>query len=62
MHQITLGDMAEESNGAPTDAGRLSLLKAGLAASILALWQPDPVWALENEMSKETKNPTLPAF
>jgi len=61
MCQITLGDMAEEPNGAPTDAGRRSLLKAGLAASILALWQPDPVWALENEMSKETKNGAVPS-
>lgn len=61
MSQITLGDMAEEPNGVPTDAGRRYILKAGLAASILALWQSDPVWALENEMSKETQHRALPS-
>ena len=47
--------------GAPTGVGRRSLIKAGLAASILALWQSEPIWALENEMSNDNKHTSLPS-
>lgn len=60
MSQMTLRDVAAEANGAPTDSGRRSLIKTGLAASILALWQEKPVWALENGMSNDKKNATFP--
>jgi len=43
-------------NRAPTDAGRGSLIKAGLAASIFELWQSEPIWAVENEMSNDNKH------
>lgn len=61
MSQITLCDVAAETNGAPTDSGRRSLIKAGLAASILALGQAEPMWALENGMSNDKKHAALPS-
>lgn len=61
MSQITLRDGAAEANGAPTDEGRRSLIEAGLAAAILALWHAKPVWALENRMSNDTKHAALPS-
>jgi 4-carboxymuconolactone decarboxylase len=61
MSQITLCDVTAQVNGAPTDTGRRFLIKAGLAASILAFWQAEPMWALENEMSNDMKHTALPA-
>jgi 4-carboxymuconolactone decarboxylase len=48
-------------NGAPTDVGRRSVIKAGLAASVVALWRSESIWALENEMSNDNKHNSLPS-
>lgn len=64
MGRITVSDMVvktEVVDGAPADHGRRFLIKAGLAASILALWQAEPSWALENRMSNEMKHGALPS-
>jgi 4-carboxymuconolactone decarboxylase len=65
MVRITVSDevaKTEVVNGAPADLGRRSLIKAGLAASILALWQAEPSWALENRMSNEKKHGAPPSI
>jgi 4-carboxymuconolactone decarboxylase len=65
MGQITFSDVVaktESMKGAPTDFGRRFLIKAGLAASVLALWQTEPSWALEQRMSGNKKHDTLPAI
>ncbi len=61
MSQTTLIDVATEENGTPSDRGRRSLMKAGLAASVLALSQAEPIWALENGMSNNRKHAALPS-
>jgi 4-carboxymuconolactone decarboxylase len=64
MGLIAVSDMVvktEAVDGAPADHGRRSLIKAGLAASILALWQAEPSWALENRMSNKMKHGALPS-
>jgi 4-carboxymuconolactone decarboxylase len=64
MGPITVSDMVvktEAVDGAPADHGRRSLIKAGLAASILALWRAEPSWALENRMSNKMKHGALPS-
>jgi len=61
MNQIALRDVDARINGAPTDVGRRSLIKAGLAGSILALWRPEPIWALENVMSNDKKHTAIPS-
>jgi alkylhydroperoxidase/carboxymuconolactone decarboxylase family protein YurZ len=65
MGRITISDVAaktEAVNEAPDDFGRRFLIKTGLAASILTLWQAEPSWALENRMSNNKKHDTLPAI
>src|SRR5271154_2587326 len=65
MGQITFSDVVaktESMRGAPTDFGRRFLIKAGLEASVLALWQTEPSWALEQRMSGNKKHDTLPAI
>src|SRR5438270_6282839 len=64
MGQITCSDVVaktESMKGAPADFGRRSLIKAGLAASILTLWQAEPSWALEDRMSNDKKHGALPS-
>jgi len=64
MVRITVSYMAvktEVVDGVPADHGRRSIIKAGLAAIILALWQAKPSWALENRMSNEMKHGALPS-
>jgi 4-carboxymuconolactone decarboxylase len=60
MRPITFRDVAAETGGAPTDVGRRSLIKTGLAASIVSLWQVEPIWTLENGMSNDKKHVALP--
>jgi 4-carboxymuconolactone decarboxylase len=63
MGRITVSDVVaktEAVNGSPADHGRRSLIKAGLTASIPALWQAGPTWALENRMSNDKKHGALP--
>jgi 4-carboxymuconolactone decarboxylase len=65
MVRITVSDevaKTEVVKGAPADLGRRSLIKAGLAASILALWQAEPSWALGNRMSNEKKHGAPPSI
>jgi 4-carboxymuconolactone decarboxylase len=52
---------AETVNEGPSDLGRRFLVKSGLAASILALWQTEPSWALEKQMSDNKKHGALPS-
>lgn len=61
MSQITVRDVAAGVSGAPSDIGRRALIKAGLAASIVALWRPEPIGAMENEMSNDRKHASLPS-
>ncbi|SEC42485.1 carboxymuconolactone decarboxylase family protein [Terriglobus roseus] len=60
MRPITFRDVAAETVGAPTDVGRRSLIKTGLAASVVSLWQVEPIWTLENGMSNDKKHVALP--
>jgi 4-carboxymuconolactone decarboxylase len=65
MGRITVSDMVvkiEAVDGGPADHRRRSLIKAGLAASILALRQAEPSWALENRMSNNQKHSSLPGI
>jgi 4-carboxymuconolactone decarboxylase len=65
MGRITISDVVaktEAVNEAPDDFGRRFLIKAGLAASILTLWQAEPSWALENRMSNNKKHGALPSI
>jgi 4-carboxymuconolactone decarboxylase len=65
MGRITVSDMVAKTkvaNRAPTDFGRRSLIKVGLAASVLTLWQAEPSWTLKNRMSNEKKHNTLPTI
>ena len=65
MGRITVSDMVvkiEGVDGGPADHRRRSLIKAGLAASILALRQAEPSWALENRMSNNKKHSSLPGI
>jgi 4-carboxymuconolactone decarboxylase len=65
MGRITVSDVVAKTKavkGEPADFGRRFLIKTGLAASILALWQAEPSWALENRMSDNKKHDTLPAI
>jgi 4-carboxymuconolactone decarboxylase len=52
---------AETVNEGPSDLGRRFLVKSGLAAGILALWQTEPSWALEKQMSDNKKHRALPS-
>ena len=54
-------DQVETVNGYPSDLGRRFLMKSGLAASILALWQTEPSRALEKQMSDNKKHGALPS-
>jgi len=47
MGLSSANDRAELVNGGPSDLGRRFLVRSGLAASILALWQTEPFWAPE---------------
>jgi 4-carboxymuconolactone decarboxylase len=65
MGLITVSDVVaktEAVNGAPADFGRRFLIKAGLAASVLALWQTEPLRAQENRMADNKTSGTLPAM
>ena len=65
MGRITVSDMVvktEAVDGGPAHHRRRSLIKAGLAASILALRQAEPSWALENRMSNNKKHSSLPGI
>lgn len=65
MGRITIRDVVaktEAMNEGPDDFGRRFLIKAGLAASILALWQAEPSWAVENRMSNNKKHGVLPSI
>ena len=65
MGRITVSEVVaktEAVNEAPNDSGRRFLIKAGLAASILTLWQAEPSWALEDRMSNDKKHGALPTI
>jgi len=64
MGRIAVTDVlakAETVNIVPSDLGRRFLIKAGLAASVSALWQTEPSWVLENRMSDNKKHGELPS-
>jgi 4-carboxymuconolactone decarboxylase len=47
--------------GVPVNAGRRSVVKGGLALSIIALWQIEPLEAQEKNMAENKKSGPLPA-
>jgi len=51
----------ETVNGDRSNLSRRFLMKSGLAASILALLQAEPSWALEKQMSENQKHGTPPS-
>jgi 4-carboxymuconolactone decarboxylase len=53
---------AETVNGGLSDLGRRFLMRTGLSATVLTLWQPEPSRGLESRMSDNTKHGALPAI
>lgn len=49
-----------EIQRAPRELTRRSLVTAGLGASILMLWEGEPLWAREKNMSESDKSASLP--
>jgi hypothetical protein len=55
MGQLTSHEavnLVERFNGAPINIVRRSLIKSGIAVSILALWHSEPLGAKEAKMSE----------
>lgn len=50
---------AEPVNGAPINIDRRSLIKSGIAVSIIALWHTEPLGAKEVKMSENKKHGTV---
>jgi 4-carboxymuconolactone decarboxylase len=51
----------ESVAGTPVNAGRRSVVTGGLALSIMALWQIEPLEAQEKNMAENKKSGSLPA-
>src|SRR5579872_3736861 len=62
MGWCSANDKAKTVNGGLSDLGRRFLMKSGLAASLLALVQTEPFWALEMQMSDNKKHGALPSI
>jgi 4-carboxymuconolactone decarboxylase len=65
MCQFTLSDAGKKTEsvcGASVDIGRRPLIKAGLAASVLTLWQTEPLRAQEHRMVVNKKHGALTAI
>jgi 4-carboxymuconolactone decarboxylase len=52
----------ETVNEGPSDFGRRFLMKTGLAAMVLTVWQPEPSQGLEEQMSDNKKHGALPSI
>lgn len=65
MGRIAISDVVAKAatlNRGPSDLGRRFLMKTGLAAMVLALWQPEPSQGLEEQMSDNKKHGALPSI
>ena len=65
MGRIAISDVVARAvtlNRGPSDLGRRFLMKTGLAAMVLALWQPEPSQGLEEQMSDNKKHGALPSI
>src|SRR6185369_14803351 len=65
MGRIAISDVVARAvtlNRGPSDLGRRFLMNTGLAAMVLALWQPEPSQGLEEQMSDNKKHGALPSI
>lgn len=64
LDQSTFDSMTTQDQSmpeAPVNCGRRSVLKAGMALSMMALWEIEPLTALERDMTESKKNGLFPA-